>query len=96
LSVAARFWAWGSPLLGGLPLLFFPLAARLVSASWLRCSVWGFCFCACSAASNEITIESIASVIQNHLENLVEEALNDPEEFFKNNYGFWRDLNKTN
>jgi hypothetical protein len=45
---------------------------------------------------NDISVESIAKVIQNHLENLVEEALNDPEEFFKNNYGFWRDLNKTN
>jgi hypothetical protein len=46
-------WAWGSPLLGSLPLLFFPLAARLVSAPWLRCAVWGCLFaallgCCCS------------------------------------------------
>jgi hypothetical protein len=39
-------WAWGSPLLGSLPLLFFPLAARLVSAPWLRCAVWGCLFAA--------------------------------------------------
>jgi hypothetical protein len=45
---------------------------------------------------NEITTESIAKVIQNHLENLVDEALTNPEEFFKNNYKFWRDLDKTN
>jgi predicted membrane chloride channel (bestrophin family) len=45
---------------------------------------------------NEITIDSIANVIQRHLENLVDEALSDPEEFFKNNYKFWRDINKSN
>lgn len=44
----------------------------------------------------EITTESIAKAIQNHLESLVDEALTNPEEFFKNNYRFWRDLDKTN
>jgi lysyl-tRNA synthetase class II len=43
---------------------------------------------------NEITTESIAKVIQNYLDNLVEEALTNPEEFFKNNHRFWRDLDK--
>jgi hypothetical protein len=41
-----------------------------------------------------IGVDAIANVIQKYLEELIEEALNDPEEFFKNNYRFWHDLDK--
>jgi hypothetical protein len=40
------------------------------------------------------SVDVIALVIQQHLDELQEEALNNPEEFFKNNYKFWRDLDK--
>ena len=43
----------------------------------------------------DISTAAIAQVIANHLEALVEEALADPESFFRNNYRFWSDLDKT-
>jgi hypothetical protein len=41
-----------------------------------------------------ISVNTIANVVQKYLEELIEEALNDPEEFFKTNYRFWNDLDK--
>lgn len=45
-------------------------------------------------AYDKISVEAIAEVIERHLEELIEEALADPEEFFKHNYRFWNDLDK--
>ena len=42
----------------------------------------------------DVSTAAIAKVISDHLEDLVKEALSDPEEFFRHDYGFWRDLDK--
>lgn len=36
----------------------------------------------------------IAKVIERHLEGIIEDALDDPEYFFRDRYRFWNDLDK--
>ncbi|PSF30022.1 hypothetical protein C7H19_24150 [Aphanothece hegewaldii CCALA 016] len=40
----------------------------------------------------DMSLEAIALVIENHLEEIIEDALNNPEYFFRDTYRFWRDL----
>ena len=41
-----------------------------------------------------ISVDEIAKVIQNYLDDLIAEINNDPECFFRDNYRFWRELDK--
>lgn len=43
---------------------------------------------------DEITVEAIAQIIDRHVESLIEEINEYPEEFFRENHRFWRDLDK--
>lgn len=42
----------------------------------------------------DISVEAIAKVIERHLEEIIKDALNDPEYFFRDQSRFWNDLNK--
>jgi 5'(3')-deoxyribonucleotidase len=42
----------------------------------------------------DMNAEVIAQVLERHLESIIEDALNDPEYFFRNQPRFWRDLQK--
>ncbi len=42
----------------------------------------------------DIPSYAIAEVISSHLESLIYEALNDPQDFFRDPYSFWQDLNR--
>ena len=41
-----------------------------------------------------ISEDVIALIIARYVDDLVEEIENDPEDFFKDNYRFWRQLDK--
>jgi hypothetical protein len=41
-----------------------------------------------------ITVKDIALLIERYVDELIEEINNDPEYFFKDNYHFWRKLEK--
>lgn len=41
-----------------------------------------------------ITAEEIAQIIERHMESLIEDINEYPEEFFRENHRFWRDLDK--
>lgn len=41
-----------------------------------------------------ISEEVIALIIARYVDELIEEIDNDPEDFFKDNYRFWRQLDK--
>ena len=43
---------------------------------------------------DDISVEAIAKVIERHLEGIIEDALDDPEYFFRDRYRFWNDLDK--
>lgn len=42
----------------------------------------------------DIPEEAIASVIGSHLESIIAEAIEDPEVFFRNQYQFWKELDR--
>ena len=45
-------------------------------------------------AEDNLTIEDIALFVEKYVDELIEEINNDPEDFFKDNYRFWRELDK--
>ena len=45
-------------------------------------------------AEDSITADEIAGLIEKYLDELIADINNDPEEFFKNDYRFWRRLDK--
>jgi hypothetical protein len=45
-------------------------------------------------AEDIITVDEIALLIERYVDELIEEINNDPEYFFKENYRFWKQLNK--
>lgn len=45
-------------------------------------------------AKDIITVKDIALLIERYVDELIEEINNDPEYFFKDNYHFWRKLEK--
>ena len=45
-------------------------------------------------SDDEITAEAIAQIIDRHVESLIEEINEYPEEFFRENHRFWRALDK--
>jgi hypothetical protein len=45
-------------------------------------------------AEDIITVDEIALLIERYVDELIEEINNDPEYFFKDNYHFWKQLNK--
>lgn len=42
----------------------------------------------------DVSTEAIAQVLERHLQAILEDALNDPEYFFRDQPRFWRDLQK--
>ena len=45
-------------------------------------------------AEDAINTKDIAWVIERYVDELIEDINNDPEDFFKDNYRFWRELDK--
>ncbi len=45
-------------------------------------------------AEDVISPQAIALVIERYVDELIEEINNDPEGFFRDNYRFWRELDK--
>lgn len=45
-------------------------------------------------AEEIITIDEIAFLIERYVDELIEEINNDPEDFFQDNYRFWKQLDK--
>ena len=43
-------------------------------------------------SEDAISEEAIALIIARYVDELIEELNNDPEDFFKDNYRFWRQL----
>ena len=43
---------------------------------------------------DSITADEIAELIEKYLDELIADINNDPEDFFKDNYRFWRELDK--
>lgn len=45
-------------------------------------------------SEDNITVDEIALLIERYVDELIKEINNDPEDFFRDNYRFWRDLDK--
>jgi hypothetical protein len=45
-------------------------------------------------AEDIITVDKIALLIERYVDELIEDINNDPEDFFKDNYRFWKQLDK--
>ena len=45
-------------------------------------------------AEDNLTVDDIALLIEKYLDELIEDINNDPENFFKDNYRFWRQLDE--
>ncbi len=45
-------------------------------------------------AEDNLTVDEIALFVEKYVDELIEDINNDPEDFFKDNYRFWRRLDK--
>ena len=45
-------------------------------------------------AEDNLSVDEIALFVEKYVDELIEDINNDPEDFFKDHYRFWRQLDK--